>query len=185
VEAAFEVFAAKGYNGGSLQNVADRVGLSQTSLLHYFPTKRDLLLAVLSRRDEIGRPDLGDDLDFPEGLVEQARINEGRPGLLELYTVLCGESVTEDHPARVYFTRRFLRLRDDYAQDLRRLAASGRLRRGVDPERAATSIIALWDGLQTQWLLTKDVDIVGCLRDYLDTIILPAPARPRRDDAMA
>ena len=42
VKAAFEVFAERGYQGGSLQEVADRVGVSQTSLLHYFPSKRHL-----------------------------------------------------------------------------------------------------------------------------------------------
>ena len=47
IEAAFDVFAARGYQGGSLQEVADRVGLGHTSILHYFPSKRALLIAVL------------------------------------------------------------------------------------------------------------------------------------------
>ena len=34
IEAAFDVFAARGYQGGSLQEVADRVGLGHTSILH-------------------------------------------------------------------------------------------------------------------------------------------------------
>ena len=50
VDAAFELFAAHGYRGASLQDVADRVGLSQTGLLHYFPSKRELLIAVLAKR---------------------------------------------------------------------------------------------------------------------------------------
>ena len=48
IEAAAEVFAARGYHAGSFQQVADRVGMSQSSLFHYFPTKRDLLLASSS-----------------------------------------------------------------------------------------------------------------------------------------
>ena len=48
--AAHAVFAARGYRAGSLQEVADRVGMSQTSLLHYFPSKSELLLAVLNWR---------------------------------------------------------------------------------------------------------------------------------------
>ena len=31
IEAAFDVFAARGYQGGSLQEVADRVGLGHTA----------------------------------------------------------------------------------------------------------------------------------------------------------
>jgi len=173
VDAAFEVFAAHGYRGGSLQDVADRVGLSQTSLLHYFPSKRDLLVAVLDRRDaEADSGPLSEESrDFPTALVAQARHNESVPGLIELYAVLCGESVTADYPARDYFVTRFDRLRQQYAAELRELAAEGRLRPSVDPERAAASIVALWDGIQVQWLLDSSIDMAACLKDYLDGIL--------------
>lgn len=174
VAAAFAVFAANGYRGGSLQDVADRVGLSQTALLHYFPSKRDLLVAVLARRDEVAdSSQLGDGMVFQDQLVEQAHLNESVPGLIELYTVLCGESVTDDYPARSYFVQRFDQLRDEYADELREFQAQGRLRAGVDPERAAASLVALWDGLQTQWLLNPAIDVAAGLREYLDLIILP------------
>ncbi|WP_249026692.1 helix-turn-helix domain-containing protein, partial [Amycolatopsis pretoriensis] len=42
VRAAFEVIAERGYRGTSLAAVADRVGLTQQGLMHYFPTKEDL-----------------------------------------------------------------------------------------------------------------------------------------------
>jgi AcrR family transcriptional regulator len=176
VLAAYDVFAARGYRGGSLQEVADRIGMSQTSLLHYFPSKNDLLLAVLHHRDVISvdatvsPPDEG----FADRLIRQARHNEKVPGVIELYTVLCGEAATEDHPARFYFNGRFNRLRDEYTNELRTLATRGQLRDGVVPERAAVSIIALWDGIQNQWLLAPDtVDMVGCLGDLLDSMIIP------------
>lgn len=177
VAAAHGVFAAHGYRGGSLQDVADRVGMSQTSLLHYFPSKSDLLLAVLNWRDSI----TGDAtaLQDPEetlvdAVIRQARFNEEIPGVLELYAVLCGEAVTEGHPGRGYFTERFERLRRSYARSFAQLAEEGRLRPGVEPEAAAASLIALWDGIQTQWLLAPgSVDMAGCLRGYLDLVLLP------------
>ncbi|WP_426996665.1 TetR/AcrR family transcriptional regulator [Pseudarthrobacter sp. N5] len=177
VAAAHEVFAARGYRGGSLQEVADRVGMSQTSLLHYFPSKRDLLLAVLNWRDSI----TGDGVTPPDpeetlvdAVIRQARFNENIPGVIELYTVLCAESVTEDHPGRGFFTARFEALRRSYTLRFTRLAEEGRLRPGVDPERAAASLVALWDGIQTQWLLAPDsIDMAGCLRGYLDLVLLP------------
>lgn len=175
VDAAFEVFASRGYRGGSLQDVADKVGLSQTSLLHYFPSKRDLLVAVLNKRDaEADTGPIGQmDADFETTLVEQAKYNEGVPGLIELYSVLCGEAVTTDYPGRDYFVSRFARLRDEYSTELIALREQGRLKPGVDPERAASSIVALWDGIQLQWLLDSSVDMAACLKDYLDSIILP------------
>lgn len=175
--AAHAVFAAHGYRGGSLQDVADHVGMSQTSLLHYFPTKSDLLLAVLDWRDSIS--DDGTTPPEPEetlvdAVIRQARFNEEIPGVIELYTVLCAESVTEGHPGREFFTERFERLRRSYARRFTQLADEGRLRDGVDPEAAAASLIALWDGIQTQWLLAPDsVDMAGCLRGYLELVILP------------
>lgn len=175
VEAAFEVFAAHGYKGGSLQDVADRVGMSQTSLLHYFPTKRHLLIEVLDRRDELSHsePETVEDDAFPVGIVERARLNERVPMLIELYAILCGEAMTDAHPAREYYAGRFTRLRDEYAEQLRALQDAGRLRDGVDIDRAAASIIALWDGIQVQWLLDKSIDMAACLADYLDLIIRP------------
>jgi AcrR family transcriptional regulator len=179
VEAAFEVFTAHGYQGGSLQRVADRVGMSQTSLLHYFPSKSDLLLEVLRRRDQISSSELEHDDDGAQlvGDVErQARYNEGVPGLIGLYTVLSGEAVTEGNPGRAYVTQRLADLRRDYAADFRALAAAGRLREGVDPDRAAAGLVGLWDGVQLQWLLAPDeVDVPRLLRDYLDLVIVPAP----------
>jgi AcrR family transcriptional regulator len=176
VQAAHAVFAAQGYVGGSLQDVADRVGMSQTSLLHYFPSKRDLLLAVLNWRDSITGdghtpPDPAE--TFSESILRQARFNEEVPGVIELYAVLCAESLTDDHPGREYFCERFATLRATYLDDFTRLAEQGRLRPGVDPGRAAASLIALWDGIQTQWLLDPNgIDMAACLRDYLSLLIL-------------
>ncbi|MFT3877218.1 MAG: TetR/AcrR family transcriptional regulator [Propioniciclava sp.] len=177
VHAAFEVFAARGYLSGSLQEIADRLGRSQTGLLHYFPSKQALLLAVLAERDVSAKPATAqaDPHDLLAEVLNQARHNEQVPGLIELYTVLLGESVTEDHPAQGFFTDRFARLRASYARKLRALESQGRLRPGVDVDRAAASLVGLWDGLQTQWLLgAHEVDVSACLEDYLNGILLPA-----------
>lgn len=179
VRAAHAVFAAQGYVGGSLQDVADRVGMSQTSLLHYFPTKRELLLAVLNWRDTItgdGQTPPVPDENFTDSILRQARFNEDVPGVVELYSVLCAESLTDDHPGRDYFSRRFATLRGTYRAEFIRLAEAGRLHDGVDPERAAASLIALWDGIQTQWLLDRrGIDMAACLRDYLALVLRETP----------
>ena len=176
LDAAHAVFASRGYRGGSLQDVADQAGMSQTSLLHYFPSKSDLLMAVLARRDEI--TEKANPADMAEGLAEvvfrTAKYNEDIPGVIELYTVLCAESLTEGHPGREYFADRFDRLRQSYARRFTELQSEGKLRPGVDPQLAATSLVGLWDGLQTQWLLAPDeVDVAGSLRGFFDLVTLP------------
>ncbi|MBD8727778.1 TetR/AcrR family transcriptional regulator [Frigoribacterium sp. CFBP 13707] len=181
VAAAFEVFAAHGYAGGSLQKVADVVGMSQTSLLHYFPTKSHLLLAVLARRDEVSAgpmPATPAEGSMVEAVVRQARANESVPGVVELYAVLSGEAVTAGNPGRDYVSARLAGLRREFGDAFRGLQAAGLLRPGVDPDRAATALVALWDGLQLQWLLAPDeVDVPGQLRDHLELVVVPeAPA---------
>ncbi|GAA2172426.1 TetR/AcrR family transcriptional regulator [Arthrobacter parietis] len=173
LEAAVAVFGSKGYSAGSIQEVADRAGIAQTTLLHHFPTKAQLLVAVLEYRDEISPDTPGTREHFTEVVVQQAKNNEGVPHLIELYSVLCGEATTEDHPAREYFVKRFERLRGEYSNELRYLASIGRLRPGIDPGIAGPTIVALWDGIQTQWLLNpEDVDVPQTLKAYLDLIII-------------
>lgn len=173
VDAALNVFATRGYHAGSLQDVADEVGMSQTSLLHHFKRKSDLLLAVLEQRDSSGVSRLGP-MPFREMVLLQARANVDIAGLTQLYAVLSGESTTEGHPGRDYFAQRFKRLREEYTGELEALRAAGKLRPGVDPAQAAASLIGLWDGVQLQRLYAPDtVDVAASLESYLDLILLP------------
>lgn len=48
IEAAVEVFYAKGYSAASIQDVADIVGLLKGSLYHYISSKEDLLFRIFS-----------------------------------------------------------------------------------------------------------------------------------------
>ncbi|PCC36076.1 TetR/AcrR family transcriptional regulator [Glutamicibacter sp. BW77] len=173
-QAALQVFGARGYRGGTVQDVADAAGMSQTSVLHHYPNKQELLIAALKRRDAVtdGTPGTGE--CFAQSIVEQAQFNEGAAELIELYAALCGESTTSDHPARSYFKARFECLRGEYGAEFEFMKSIGRLRPGVDPHVAGASLLALWDGIQVQWLLSPDdVDMAGTLKAYLDLVILP------------
>ncbi|MET7725825.1 TetR/AcrR family transcriptional regulator [Streptomyces mirabilis] len=165
VRAALEVIAERGYRGASMASVAERVGLTQQGLLHYFPTKDALLVAVLKERDQWDAvPDTQWRVDLLASLVEY---NAMRPGIIQTFSALLGESVTEGHPAREYFTERYARVRASMAAVLR--AEYGeRLPNGLTPERTAPLLVAVMDGLQFQWLLDPDsVDMPGAFRDFL------------------
>jgi AcrR family transcriptional regulator len=176
VDAAMRLFAARGYRATSMREVAAASGIGLSTLTHHFPDKEALLIEALRRRDEMGTSLLPEGADrFAEYIVSQARINDDLRGLIEVYTVLSAEATTVDHPGRDYFIERFAGLERDYAEHLGELAAAGRLREGVDPRIAATSLVALWDGLQLQWLLRPDdVDVAAHLRAFLDLVTLPA-----------
>ncbi|MFI6561019.1 TetR/AcrR family transcriptional regulator [Streptomyces sp. NPDC050534] len=165
VRAALEVIAERGYRGTSLAAVAERVGLTQQGLLHHFPTKEALLVAVLKERDQWDAvPATQWRVDLLASLVEY---NAMRPGIIQTFSALLGESVTEGHPAREYFTDRYRQVRESMAGVLR--AEYGeRLPNGLTPERTAPLLVAVMDGLQYQWLLDPEsVDMPGAFRDFL------------------
>ncbi|MFD9400205.1 TetR/AcrR family transcriptional regulator [Streptomyces sp. NPDC060011] len=165
VRAALEVIAERGYRGASLAAVAERVGLTQQGLLHHFPTKEALLVAVLKERDQWDAvPDSAWRSDLLVSLVEY---NAMRPGIIQTFSALLGESVTEGHPAREFFTRRYTAVRANMVAVLR--AEYGeRLPSGLTPERAAPLLVAVMDGLQYQWLLDPEsVDMPAAFRDFL------------------
>ncbi|MFE7272154.1 TetR/AcrR family transcriptional regulator [Streptomyces sp. NPDC057623] len=165
VRAALEVIAERGYRGASLAAVAERVGLTQQGLLHYFPTKDALLVAVLQERDQWDAvPNTRWRIDLLASLVEY---NAMRPGIIQTFSALLGESVTEGHPARAYFTERYADVRASMAEVLR-AEYGDRLPNGLTPERTAPLLVAVMDGLQYQWLLDPEsVDMPGAFRDFL------------------
>ncbi|MGA4998933.1 TetR/AcrR family transcriptional regulator [Streptomyces arboris] len=182
LRATLQVIAERGYRGATLGAVAERVGLTQQGLLHYFPTKEALLVAVLEDRDRWdtggGGGRGGDEegawrLELLGSLVEY---NAMRPVIVQTFSALLGESVTEDHPAREFFTRRYTQVRAGMAATLR-AEYGDTLPGGLSPERAAVLLVAVMDGLQYQWLLDPEaVDMPGAFGDFLG--LLKGPEGP-------
>ncbi|MEV7681799.1 TetR/AcrR family transcriptional regulator [Streptomyces sp. NPDC088341] len=180
LRATLEVIAERGYRGITLGAVAERVGLTQQGLLHYFRTKEALLVAVLEERDQWdtgggGGGRQGWRLELLTSLVEY---NAMRPGIVQTFSALLGESVTEDHPAREFFTHRYEQVRGEMA-DVLRDEFGDRLPGGLTPERAAPLLTAVMDGLQYQWLLDPEsVDMPAAFRDFL-ALLRPEGPGPR------
>lgn len=93
-----------------------------------------------------------------------------RPGIVQTFSALLGESVTDDHPARDYFTRRYERVRADMAATLRG-EFGDRLPGGLTPEGAAPLLVAVMDGLQFQWLHDPEaVDMPALFRAFVSLL---------------
>ncbi len=93
-----------------------------------------------------------------------------RSAIIQTFWALLGESVTEGHPAREYFTERYTRVRAGMAEVLR-AEYGDRLPNGLTPERTAPLLVAVMDGLQYQWLLDPEsVDMPGAFRDFLSLL---------------
>lgn len=172
IDQATVMFGDVGYRGASLREIAARCGISHPGLLHHFPTKESLLLAVLEHRDEADRASVGavdpDGVTGLRRLVDLVDRNTGRRGIVELYAVLSAEATSSDHPAHDYFRDRYRKALDATRTAYGHAAAAGALRDGVDPSVAGAELIALMDGLQVQWLLDDGAtDMAGVVRAHV------------------
>jgi AcrR family transcriptional regulator len=169
IQAALETIAERGYRGTSLAAVAERVGLTQQGLFHYFPTKEALLIAVLEVRDQWDMASAAlHGTAWPlEMLADLVEYNATRPGVVQVFTVLADDSVTEDHPAREFFKDRYRMVREQAVESLRG-EYGDELPGGLTPEQAAPLLIAVMDGLQVQWLHDPEaVDMAEAFRAFV------------------
>lgn len=178
---AMRLFARDGYGDTSLRDIAAAVGVSKSTLLHHYSSKDALLSAVLDERDGaiVVHQDVADILSagallrsLPDGAARSAR---DEPGLIEVYAVLSCEAVPAGHPAHEYFTSRFTDVVGYFSELFRLAQLDGDLPEHRDPTHEAIWLLAMWDGLQYQWLYDRDaVDVAEQLRAHLADVL---PAR--------
>jgi AcrR family transcriptional regulator len=183
LEAALRALATSGYQGSSLSRIAAEAGMTTAGLLHHFPSKEQLLIAVLVERDRSdgARHQLRDfqGLAALDRLVELVGYNSHVPGVVRAFTVLMGEAVAEDHPAHEWFERRYPRRRDNIAAALRAGIDTGEIRADIDCDALAAEIVAMMDGLQVQWLLDPDqVDLAAMFAHYIGGVRKAITVRP-------
>jgi AcrR family transcriptional regulator len=140
-------------------------------LLHHFPTKVDLLLAILERRDLESAGIIDHRSDLPTllaGLVEVFRRNAEIPEVVRAFAILNAESLTRDHPAKAWFLERATQLRKSIAMTFDRAVADGTVDGNIDGSAMAAELIAVMDGLQMLWLRDPDrFDMVAGLEGYV------------------
>ncbi|MCW2817663.1 MAG: TetR family transcriptional regulator [Marmoricola sp.] len=175
VGSALRAYGENGYSGSSLAGIAAAAGLTTAGLLHHFPSKEELLVAVLRERDRLDgarfhlRGFTG--LEALDVLVKLVEANAETPGLVRAFTVLMGESTAENHPAGPWFRERYPRRCDNLAGALRAGIESGEIREDTDSDAVAAEIIAMMDGLQVQWLLNPErFDMARIFAHYIDTV---------------
>ncbi len=179
--AAARLFAEQGYRGASLDSVAATVGLTRPGLLHYFPSKDALLVALLEDRYHVdGRRLSGglteEGLPLLAALQRIVEFNQQSPEAVKLFTVLVAEGIFEGHPGHDHFERRYQRVRTRLARELEVERQAGALRADVDLELLVTVVVAVMDGLQTQWLLDPEVDMAASFKLFstlLTTVLDP------------
>lgn len=171
------LFARQGFHGTTMREIAERVGVAPSALLYHFPDKAALLAEVLRRRDvemveRRGGEILDPVLELESIGAEAHRDERAEHGLIALYSVLSTEAAVGHHPAREYLRDRFVRTVAYFENVIARAAAELDLR--VDPRRESLLLVALWDGLQYQRLLSEGLpptDVPATLDAYINGLL--------------
>jgi AcrR family transcriptional regulator len=169
------LIAERGFWGVSMQDVADRCGLTVPGVLRHFGSKAGLLISVLSHRDvedarslraqlDVGEDEVPDEwsetgpagVDLRQLCSATMRRNAEQPEMVRLFVVLEAESLTTSHPAHAYFVQR-----QEHA-----LAAFTTLAEDCTdrPQMLARHVIAMMDGLQIQWL--HDPSVIDLVQEW-------------------
>ncbi|MFT9231691.1 MAG: TetR/AcrR family transcriptional regulator [Bifidobacterium sp.] len=175
------MFGEKGTSNTTLQDIAGQVGMTHAGVLHYFGSKKGLLLEVLKYRDNQDVADLEGKrmpggLDAFRHLIKTAEENMKRSGIVQTYLILSSESVTEGNLGKDYFFSRYSCLRAELSEALGKVLV-GEQGSLSDSDRTAiedavAGILAAMDGLQLQWLLDPEhVNLARASRFIIETAV--------------
>ena len=171
VAQATRLIAHSGFNAVSLADVASACDVRKSTILHYFPSMKALLVAVLVGRDARDL-NLARTVDYTSiGASEvqalfTAKIEENlhQREIIRLFYVLTAEALSTEHPAHDYFRDRSQRGK----AELRQLLAWK-----PDPAAAAIELLAFWHGLELEWLTDPEADILSAWHSFAHRFFAP------------
>jgi AcrR family transcriptional regulator len=173
IESASHVFGRFGYAGGSLKQIAGNVGVTPAALIQHFGSKEDLLIAVLERwAAETVRevPTEPTGLGFFVRLSKLMDYHTEHRGFIELFLTIATEASDPSHPARHFMTHRYDELIEASVGELRFARDNGEVQAFSDDElvREIRGLYAAMDGIELQWLLNPEIDLVGTFSYHLE-----------------
>jgi len=195
VDAAMDLFAYHGYGPTGLSEIARKAGVQPGSLYHFFPTKEDLLAAVLERRKVLLWPEvlqaIWDRIDDPierifklldqyRKMLQVTEFSHGCPiGNLAI-------ELTESHPnSRKLIAENF----DNWLKAVEQCfhEASRRLPEHVQPKRLAVFVLTTMEGAVLLARTYRDFRAydaaIASLREYIDGLIESETTWNRRESS--
>ena len=112
IEAASRRFGAEGYRSATIAAIAADAGVTDAGLVDHFPTKEDLLFAVMQAADaELGtmaeeRSALGG-LEYFRQMRDWGELMERDASITALHTILSAEHLLDDSRINAYFRERY------------------------------------------------------------------------------
>jgi AcrR family transcriptional regulator len=171
LKAATELIASSGFKGVPLEAFAAACGMTKAGMLHHFPSKDALLIAVLERRDDLDLATVGGTLEPARDpaaaratMTAFVRRNLTQRSILQLYAVLAAEALNPAHPAHAYFQARL----EEGRAMFERYLLSWHPRPGL----AAVELLSFLDGLQLHWLRDPGIDFLAQWELFADRFFI-------------
>ncbi|WP_172507277.1 TetR/AcrR family transcriptional regulator [Mycolicibacterium aichiense] len=151
ITAAIRVFAYRGYDAATVQEVADLVGITRPAIHHYFPGKAPLYRGALDRAYDIAMTPAG---------IGSERFTDPELNGLRMACALLGTSLAHSHRIADVAPRI-----TGVSADLRRMCAQavGRHDGAAQVDALVTTIVGRWvlTACDLTWIdLEVDVDVL-------------------------
>jgi len=182
IKATYQVVAEKGYSAVTLQDIAERAGVSKGSTLYYFATKEELFLGALEWIIEKVHARIGEAVAAVDHPVEKvkaaigaifANAQESRQFFLAYSDfVSLGTRNKRFHDLNA----RFYHGCCDLDREIIEAGIQAGLFRKLDLDEASSMMRALVDGLMLQWFFSSEATFEDyhrrCERIVLDYLTL-------------
>ena len=177
LDIAMELFGARGLRGTSIGAVAERLGLTDSGVLHYFPTKDALIDAAVDRALERQTSPMRalvepGGLEAIKQMAEWGAIVEETPELVALQVILSSEAILENSTVAQQVKRRYAAIHELAAGLIRQGIDRGEIRADTDADWEASAIIAYLDGIRLQWFYSnRQLPIAQAVRHYFELLV--------------
>jgi TetR/AcrR family transcriptional regulator, fatty acid metabolism regulator protein len=182
IKATYQVVAEKGYSAVTLQDIAERAGVSKGSTLYYFATKEELFLGALEWMIEKVHTRIGETVSTVDDPVEKvkaaigaifANAQESRQFFLAYSDFV---SLGTRNKRFYDLNSRFYHGCCNLDREIIEAGIKAGLFRQLDIDEASSMMRALVDGLMLQWFFSSEATFEDyrrrCERIVLDYLTL-------------
>ena len=153
--------------------LAQEIGISDAGLLYHFPSKNDLLLAVLEETDREQEARMSGDVQATDAQyiaswAEFGKVLEDDPVLTALDVLMSAEHLQNASDFNQYFQSRYQTFRERLVTSFEAGRKAGIFKTDFDPHIEAVLMLATLDGLRLQWLLSGGrISMASAMRYFI------------------
>lgn len=172
--AAEQVFAAHGFHQASMQDIAAAAGMSPGNLYRYFASKTAIIEAFAEAEREESSAAFAKVAaagTIVEGLLAATRglVLEQTLGSVAVALEVMAET-TRNPTVAATVEAAERAVHEDFRKTLAEAQQAGRVRPDLDPDAAATLLLAIADGLLARRLLRRGMDLAAMIAELRELL---------------